>query len=231
MPGRVTVYSFGMSQNSVRPEIALREKGVEYERVEVSLLAGEHRKPPLSQLTPRMQVPTVVYASGEGDEPIVVWESIATIRFIDDLFPDPPLMPPASELRQRARALMRIEEFQAKLDGKNVFGSVAFRKLTREQLGDRVDALLGELPRWDTYVREAGGHYLAGETFSLADIAVFPLLLHFEVLGYDYAKHTPALADYIARCKARKSVQDTGWMERFFAFAKAREVAPVLSDS
>ena len=230
MTARITLYGFGMSQNAVRPEIALREKGLEYERVEVNLMAGEHRKPPLSDLSPRGQVPTLVYDDGSG-EPLVVYESIATIRFIDELQAEPPLMPPTSELRRRATAYMRIEEFQAKLDGKNVFGSVAFRKLTREQLGDRVDALLGELPRWDTYVREAGGHYLAGETFSLADIAVFPLLLHFEVLGYDYAKHTPALADYIARCKARKSVQDTGWMERFFAFAKAREVAPVLSDS
>ena len=227
MTARITLYGFGMSQNAVRPEIALREKGLEYERVEVNLMAGEHRKPPLSDLSPRGQVPTLVYDDGSG-EPLVVYESIATIRFIDELQAEPPLMPPTSELRRRATAYMRIEEFQAKLDGKNIFGSVAFRKQTREQLGERVDNLLAELKQWEAYAQ--GGDYLAGDQFTLADIAVFPLLLHFEVLGYDYAKHTPALAAYIERCKARPSVQGTGWADRFYAFAEARGVAKVLAD-
>ena len=127
----------------------------------------------------------------------------------------------------RAKALMRLAEFQQKLDSKNVFGSVIFGKQTREQLGVRVDALLEELPRWDAYVGD--GPFLCGDQFTLADIAVFPLLMHFEALGYDYAKHTPSLSAYMDRCKARPSVVQSGWVENFLAFTREREPGPVLS--
>ncbi len=225
MAPRITLYTFAPSQNAVRPELALREKGLEFERVEVNLLKGEHRQPPLSELTPRGQVPTLVYDDGTGE--IVVYESIATIRFVDDMHPEPALMPPVSEPRRRAQALMRIEEFQAKLDPRNIFGSVVFGRQDREQLGGRVDDLLAEIERWDAYT--AGQTFLAGDQFTLADIAVFPLLMHFEVLGYDYAARAPALAAYIARCKARPSVQASGWIEALAAFVRERDPGQVLA--
>jgi maleylpyruvate isomerase len=222
---RITLYTFLPSQNAVRAEIALREKGLDYERVEVDLFNGEHRRPPLSEITPRGQVPTLVHACAEGD--VVVYESIAIIRFLDDIHPDPPLMPPVSEPGRRARALTRIEEFQAKLDVKNIFGSVVFGRQSRDQLGKRVDDLRAELLRWNEYTR--AGSFLAGEQFTLADIAVFPLLMHFEVLGYDFARNTPALASYIDRCEARPSVQATGWIECFRAFVDSRAPERVLA--
>ena len=221
----ITLYTFSPSQNAVRAEIALREKGLDYERVEVDLFSGEHQRPPLAEITPRGQVPTLVHACAEGD--VVVYESIAIIRFLDDLHPDPPLMPPVSEPGRRARALMRIEEFQAKLDPKNIFGSVVFGGQGRDQLGKRVEDLCAELLRWNEYAR--ADSFLAGEQFTLADIAVFPLLMHFEALGYDFGHNTPALAAYIDRCKARPSVQATGWMESLRAFLDSRAPERVLA--
>ncbi len=225
MPPTITLYSFAPSHNAVRPEIALLEKGLAFDKVSVNLLEGEHKKPPLSEITPRGQVPTLVYQT--GDEPVVVYESIAIIRFIEDMHPDPPLMPPTSDPHARARANMRISEFQAKLDPKNIFGSVAFRRQDREQLGGRFDDLVAELPRWNEYLD--GRDYMADAAFGLADIAVFPLLLHFEALGYAYATHTPALAAYIERCKERPSVRQTGWVDTFGKFVKTLDPAPVLA--
>jgi maleylpyruvate isomerase len=226
MPTSIHLYAFPPSQNAVRPEIALREKGLDFEIVAVDLSAGENKKPPLSEINPRGQVPTLVWDDGSG--PIVVYESIATIRFIDDMVPEPPLLPPVSDGRRRAQALMRIEEFQAKLDPKNVFGSVAFRKQSREQLGQRVDDLLAELKQWDEYI--ACQAFLAGDAFTLADIAVFPLLMHFEALGFDYASRTPGLAAYMERCKGRPSVLASGWLDVFEAFVVSLGVAKVLAD-
>lgn len=40
-----------------------------------------------------------------------------------------------------------LEEFQAKFDPRNIFGSVIFGKMTREQPGGQVDNLLEELLR------------------------------------------------------------------------------------
>lgn len=225
MTKRIILYTAGPSQNAVRAELALLEKGVTFEKVEVDLFGGEHKQPAYGEITPRRQVPTLVY--GEGDEAITLYESVAIIQFIDDMYPEPPLMPPVSEPALRAKALVRLAEFQQKLDPKNIFGSVIFGRQTREQLGARVDTLLGELPRWDAYVGD--GPFLCGEQFTLADIAVFPLLMHFEALGYDFAKHTPSLAAYMKQCKARPSVVESGWIEVFLAFAREREPAQVLA--
>ncbi len=225
MAARITLYTFPPSQNAVRPELALLEKGLAFEKVSVDLFGGEAGRQPLSELTPRAQVPTLVYE--DGDDELVIYESIAIIRFIDDVYPDGALMPPVSEPRRRAEALMRIEEFQAKLDPRNIFGSVVFGRQGREQLGEGVDSLLAELQRWDAYTQ--GRTFLAGDPFTLADIAVFPLLMHFEALGYDFPLNTPSLAGYIDRCKDRPSVQTSGWVECFYEFVRERDPEQVLA--
>jgi glutathione S-transferase len=226
MAPNITLYTFAPSHNAIRTEIALNEKGLAFKKVSVDPLKGEHREKWFTDITPRGQVPTLVYDA--GGESIVVYESIATIRFIDDMHPEPPLMPPVTERRRRAQALMRLEEFQAKLDPSNIFGSVVFGKQSRDQLGPRVDKLVAELARWDRYVD--GQAFLAGDQFTLADIAVFPLLMHFDALGYDYARRAPALHAYKERCAARPSVVATGWMETFRAFIKQIAPARVLAD-
>lgn len=226
MTTTLTLYSFGPSHNAVRPELALLEKGVPFEKREVDLFQGEHQKAPLSDVTPRRQVPTLVY--NDGDRDVVVYESVAILYFLEDMFPEPALMPPVSEPAERAKAHMRMAEFHAKLDPRNIFGSVVFRRQTRAQLGARVDDLLAEIGRWDAYVGH--GPFLVGERFGLADITVFPLLIHFEVLGYDYGKHAPALAAYIERCKQRPCVQQSGWLERIGQLVERMKPDQVLSD-
>ncbi len=225
MPPSITLYTIPPSQNAVRPELALLEKGLPFEKVLVDLFAGEHLKPPLADLNPRHQVPTLVYDAGDG--PIVVYESIATIRFLDDLHPEPALMPPVSEPRRRAEAIIRIEQFQAKLDPCNIFGSVTFGRKSREELQPRIDALVAELERWEPLAE--GRRYLAGDQFTLADIAVFPLLMHFEALGFDFASRTPSLGAYVAACKERPSVQRSGWLDAFAAFVRDRKPEQVLA--
>ena len=225
MAPEIILYTMPMSQNAVRPEIALREKGLSFERVLVDLLAAEHHQPPLSELTPRRQIPTLVHR--DGGEEIVIYESVAIIRLLDAWYPDPPLMPPLTNRTDYAEAVMRIEEFQAKLDVKNIFGSVVFGKQSRAVLSERIDQLRAELLHWDRYVE--GRSYLAGEEFTLADIAVFPLLMHFEVLGYDFAAETPSLALYMDRCKARPSIEDTGWVKTFQEFVAVMNPEQVLA--
>jgi len=227
MTAKITLYTFPPSQNAVRPEIALLEKGLAFKKVAVDLLQGQQKQPPLSEITPRQQVPTLVYET--DDDQIVIYESIAALYFIEDMHPDPPLMPPISRPRQRGRAHMRMAEFQAKLDHKNIFGSVAFGRKGRDELGSRFDDLVAEIPRWNDYL--TGRDYLAADAFSLADIAVFPLLMHFEALGYDYARHTPALAAYLQRCKDRPSVRKSGWLEAFAGLVKSLAPTPVLAEA
>ena len=106
---------------------------------------------------------------------------------------------------------------------------MAFGGKTRAELATRIEALTAELNQWDDYL--TGRQYLADDQFTLADIAVFPLLLHFEALGFAYAERTPALASYIERCKTRASVRESGWLEAFHDFVAQLAPASVLADS
>ena len=152
-------------------------------------------------------------------------------RFVSSTIfaPEPALLPPVSNPQARATALIRMEEFQAKLDPKNIWGSVVFRGKSKEELSDRIEPLKKELLLWESYL--GNNAYLAGEQFTLADIAVFPLLIHFESLGYEYQKNTPSLKAYIDRCKQRPSVQKTGWLDNFYEVVKSRNPQQVLADS
>jgi len=53
--------------------------------------------------------------------------------------------------------------------------------------------------------------------------------MHFEALGFDYARKTPALAAYVETCKQRSSVQRSGWLETFAAFVRERAPESVLA--
>jgi glutathione S-transferase len=102
---------------------------------------------------------------------------------------------------------------------------VIFGRRSKEKLQPRIEALMAELARWESCA--AGRRYLAGEQFTLADIAFFPLLMHFEALGFDYADRTPALAAYVEACKRRPSVQRSGWLDTLAAFERERALEPV----
>ena len=221
----ITLYTHPISSNAVRTDVVLREKGLSFDKVTVDLFQGEHKKPPLIDLNPRGQVPTLVH--GAGDEAVVVYESVATMRFLEELYPTPALMPPASNVKARALSLVRLEQFQSKLDPCNIFGSVVFRKQGRDELGARLDNLLSELGRWNDAVGPSG--YLIGDTMTLPDIAIFPVLVQVEAIGYDFAARAPALAKYLAQMKQRPSVVATGWLSAFGQMMKQMAPAQVLA--
>ena len=75
---KIILYTVPPSQNAVRPELALLEKGVPFDKVQVDFLGGEHKQPAYGEITPRRQVPTLVY--GEGNEAITLYESVAIIH-------------------------------------------------------------------------------------------------------------------------------------------------------
>ena len=61
---KIILYTVPPSQNAVRPELALLEKGVPFDKVQVDFLGGEHKQP----------------AYGEGNEAITLYESVAIIH-------------------------------------------------------------------------------------------------------------------------------------------------------
>jgi glutathione S-transferase len=81
--------------------IALKEKGLDVEE-HVLTLRGDQNDPGYLKLNPNGVVPTLVH-----DGRVIV-ESSLILYYLDEAFPDPPLMPQAPEMRHRVRLYNKL---------------------------------------------------------------------------------------------------------------------------
>jgi len=96
-----------ISSWSMRPYVALVEKGVPFEEKTISLREDKDRSRRRA-IGPTGRVPVLHHRRGEGSEPLVVADSLAIIEYIEEAFPSPahpPLWPAGIEDRARARSL------------------------------------------------------------------------------------------------------------------------------
>lgn len=87
------LYEFAPTR-SIRVRWTLQELGVDFEAIEVNLLAGDHNRPEFRKINPAGKVPALV----DGD--FVVTESVAIALYLAEKYPQKHLLP--TDLRQRA---------------------------------------------------------------------------------------------------------------------------------
>ncbi|WP_209348195.1 maleylacetoacetate isomerase [Pontixanthobacter sp. CEM42] len=93
------LHGYYRSSTSYRLRIALELKGLDYENVPVNLLEGEQKGEAFSSRNPFATVPML--EAGGRDRA----QSMALIEWLDEAYPDAPLMPSSAEDRYTAREL------------------------------------------------------------------------------------------------------------------------------
>jgi glutathione S-transferase len=196
----LTLYDAMPSANSERVKIALHEKGLAYERVTLVLARKDQKKPEFLKLNPYGKVPVL------DDGGKVLFESCIINEYLDERYPDPPLMPKDPWLRGRARvlvdyALNHIHEPYWTLRAEMMKGP---HERDAALVEDRRAWLRGRLG----YLEEALGDqpYFVG-AFSLADIDVWPRFSRMESYGVLPAPPLPRLGEWLRRMKERPSVR------------------------
>ena len=94
------LYDYFRSSAAYRVRIALNLKGVAPERAFVHLRRGAQHADDYLALNPQGLVPTLVTDNGE-----VLTQSLAIIEWLDEAYPEPPLLPSTAAERVRVRAL------------------------------------------------------------------------------------------------------------------------------
>lgn len=205
------LYSTPSCPFAQRTRLMLAVKGIDYQLVTVDI-----RDTPdwFLALSPYGKVPLLLH----GDD--TVWESAVINEYLEERFPEPPLMP-GSPIQ---RALVRIwVEFA------NTRLVPAFYKLLLEQqparqrqLAARLDAELefieAEMPAGD-------GPWWLGAQLTLADLAFYPFFERFPVLAHYRGYRMPAscarLDRWLRRMAERPLVQASREHDAFYIAAYA----------
>jgi glutathione S-transferase len=194
----IKLYTFPPSTNSRKVRIALLEKGLEFERVNVDLSKREQKNPEYLKIHPFGQIPAL------DDEGFIVYDSTIINEYLEDEYPYPPLMPQDSEGRARARLM---EDFRDSYFNPPFVKIIhEMRKPEAERDAAVISNAKAEITKcFDRIEKELQGkEYLAGP-FSIADIAFMAnldLLERFQIaLDPKYKNST----EWIARLKARSS--------------------------
>jgi glutathione S-transferase len=177
----VKLYDCQIAPNPRRVRIFLVEKGVEIERVEVDLIAGENLQPDFLEINPRSLVPTLLL-----DDGMPLDEVVAICRWIEETYSDLPLM----GISARDKALIESRNRHMEIDGlisvaeifRNSHPSFSNRGLPGvsavpaiPQLVDRGRAGVARFfDRLNMYL----GHdqFVAGDQFSIADITALAVV-------------------------------------------------------
>ena len=138
--------------------IALKEKGQEVKE-HLLTLQGDQNDPAYMKLNPNGVVPTLVHNGN------VVTESSLILYYIDDIFPDPPLMPKTPVARHRVRLYNKlIDEYMHNACTIITFATAfrpRFLKMPREQWLAEIDK--APLKRRAEYKRSVIEHGLDSE--------------------------------------------------------------------
>ncbi|WP_374442762.1 maleylacetoacetate isomerase [Pseudomonas panipatensis] len=97
------LYTYYRSTSSYRVRIALALKGLDVQQLPVNLLQGEQNQPAYRALNPQGRVPAL-----RSDEGELLIQSPAIIEYLEERYPQPPLLPaePLARARQRGVAAL-----------------------------------------------------------------------------------------------------------------------------
>jgi len=194
------LYDRHTSPNCQRTRVVLYEKNLPYETIPVDLVKKEQKKPEFLKMNPYGKVPVLV----DGDT--ILYESCIINEYLEDKYPNPPLLP--KDPGHRAKIRIAIDY--------GVNGTYpSYEKLRNEMLKPETERdgtvitestaeLRNLLQRFEDDLK--GKDYLAGE-FSLLDAAVIPRFLRLAAWGAITASELPRLSDWLDRMKSRSSIQ------------------------
>ena len=102
----IQIYGFWRSIASFRVRVALKLKGLPFEETPIDILSGEQFKPGYEAVNAERVVPTFIH---DGHS---VFQSLSIIEYMDDVWPEPRLMPddPRERAYARSLALMTIAD-------------------------------------------------------------------------------------------------------------------------
>jgi maleylacetoacetate isomerase/maleylpyruvate isomerase len=194
------LYNYFRSSASFRVRIALAVKGLPYDYLPVHLVKGEQKQPQYAEVSVSGLVPTL-----ELDDGRLLSQSMAIIEYLDEVQPQPPLMPRDPFHRAQVRALAQViaceihplnnlrvlkylvRDLKVEEEAKNTW----YRHWVRTGL-ETYEAELARLPQ---------GIYSFGDQPTLADCCLVPQIFNGQRFNVDFSGLPRTMAAFDACMK------------------------------
>ncbi len=198
---RLRLYSYWRSSASYRVRIGLALKGLRAEYVAVNLAAGggEQNQPAYRAVNPQGRVPSL-----EMDGRVLT-QSLAILEYLEEVYPEPPLLPRDAFGRARVRALAGIVACDIQplqnlavtqyLRGRHAFDDAAVTAWLEEWIGRGLAALEAGLAG-----NHETGRFCHGDEPGLADACLVPQCYAAARFGIEVSRY-PTIARIDAACR------------------------------
>jgi maleylacetoacetate isomerase len=169
------LYTYFRSSAAYRTRIAFNLKGIQCETANVDLRtpASDQHKPEYRAVNPQGLVPAVIV------EDTTVAQSLAIIEYLDEVYPEPPLLPRSAVERARVRAMALAVACDM-----HPLNNLRVLNYLRSPLGHDEDTVNAWYRHWiavgfsgleqEARRATADGRYMFGSNVTIADICIVP---------------------------------------------------------
>ena len=191
------LHGFSRSTASYRVRIALNLKCLSYDQASVRLRAGEQRAAAFLERNPQGLVPAL-----ELDDGMVLTQSLAICEYLDELQPEPALLPVAPKDRARVRAFAQAIACDVHpVQNLKILDRLRMLGLSEDQVMGWARTTVEEgLEACNQLIADNEGPYAFGAAVTLADICLVPQLTNARRFNVDL--RWPRLTAIEAACLA-----------------------------
>jgi maleylpyruvate isomerase len=203
MSEALVLHGYWRSGTSYRTRIALNVKGVPYEQLPVDLRAGEQKSAEYLALNPQGLVPALETSDG------ILTQSSAILEWLEERYPEPPLLPRAAGERAIVRAMAMTVACDI-----HPLGNLRVLKYLKHSLDAGQPAIDAWIRKWiaegfaalEPMVARHGGHFAFGDRLTLADCHLVPQFYAAERYEVDCSAW-PRLVESVGRARDQEPVR------------------------
>jgi glutathione S-transferase len=196
------LYNMNLSNFATKSRIVVYEKGA---KVEIAPIPGDSSKSPeYLKINPLGKIPTL-----DADGTIIP-ESELINEYLEEKFPNPPLLPRTPEGKAHVRLFTRFHDLYLEPPLRALFPHLNPKNRDEKVVNDKLSELQGRLDQLETMLA-APGSFAAGADFTLADCALAPTMCFVTNMLPGFGakpplEGRPKLAAWWSKVQARPSV-------------------------
>lgn len=202
---KLVLHNYWRSSASHRVRIGLELKELAYDYVVVNLLHAQQHEEAYRARNPMGQVPTLEITEDDGTVRAIA-QSLPILEYLEERFPERPILPKDLFLRARTRELAEIIN-----SGIQPLQNLSTTKAVKAFGGDEVvwpkSFIANGLIAFERVARDTAGKFCVGDTPTIADCCLVPQLASARRFGVDISKHD-LLLGIEERCLALPAFQN-----------------------